>query len=437
MAFYRPEGNFGPVCDPIGVISIQSDPVIIDDQVQETDYTECSGYAVYPSNPSWLDIPTQVKVLCRDDGRDFTFEVDRPELLELDDALTKKIEEAFASDVAPYIAPPAFDINTYCEEYFPDSNIDPDIFQGKRRYYRTKSTPRSFQVEHESWDDEMNGNAIWLSVGVCSFEGKSIADGTAPKVTKTITIPSTGTYTIRYRFSKQGEVWLNYGEPNQRQLLNLTETRTSYDNSQFETKILTLNAGEYLMTVFMENPTVGTFKKNWDDSPIAFGMEIYEGIYSYTVTVGVPTLVGIQTNHSEGITYRDSWDSSWIPDYSDHSTVFDPSEGGQEYAVAFSGANGLAGTAKVSPLVLHIYTSGGNSTIYVAAQWSVTSITSYGSNYSVDDTINLSYTGSVGGTASANVKVFAVKDVITTTGTLIFSTPVDMAGYDTSFTPFE
>ena len=436
MAFYRPEGNFGPVCDPIGGITIQSDPVILDEQVQEDDFVECSGYAVYPSNPSWLDIPTQVKVLCRDDGRDFTFQVDRPELLEIDEELNNKIAQAFTNDVAPYVAPPAFDVNTFCEESFPDANIDPDRFQGKTRYYKVRSTPRSYNVENESWDDEMNERAIWLSPGVCSFEGKTIANGDAPKVASNITIPTTGTYTIRYRFSKQGEVWLNYAEPGQQQLLNLTETRSSYDNARFDTKVLSLSAGEYLLTAFMENPTVGTFKKNWDDSPIAFGMEIWQGTYGVTTTYGVPTAIGIQTIQSQGITYTNQWNSSWIPNYTDHSTVFDPSESGQEYAVTFSGANGLAGTAKVSPLVLHIYTSGGNTTVYVAAQWSVTSITSYGSNYSVDDTINLSYTGSVGGTATANVKVFLVEDVTTTTGTLLFSTQENMAGFDTSFIPF-
>lgn len=438
MAFYRPEGNFGPVCDPIGVITFQSDPVVLEEQVQEDDYVECSGYAVYPSNPSWLDIPTQVKVLCREDGRDFTFQVDRPELLELDDQLTDKIAQTFANDVAPYVAPPAFDSSTFCEETFPDANnIDPDTFQGKRRYYKVRSTPRAYNVENESWDEEMNERAIWLSPGVCSFEGKTIANGDAPKVSTTLTIQNTGTHSIRYRFSKQGEVWLNYGEPNQQQLLNLTETRSSYDNSRFDIKVLSLTAGEYVLTVFMENPTVGSFKKNWEDSPIAFGMEIYEGSYSVSTVYGVPTAVGIQTTQSQGITYTDQWNSTWIPDYTDHATVFAPSESGQEYSLTFSGSNGLSGTAKVMPVVQHIYTSGGNSTIYVSAQWSVTNLTSYGSGYSVDDTISLSYTGSVGGTASANVKVFLVEDVTTTTGTLIFSTQENMVGFDTSFIPFD
>lgn len=438
MAFYRPEGYFGPVCDPIGVVTIGSDPVIIDDQVAEDEFKPCAGFPEIPPNPSWLAMPTQTNVLCREKNgaTEYKFVSDRPELYEYNEALNERIAKVFAADVEPFVPPPAFDASRYCQEFFGDTKIAPDVFQGKTRYYKLRSFPRTFSVSNDMWDDEMNLEAAWLSQGVCSYEDKTIAAQNAPSFEGTLVIDNTGTHTLRYRFSKQGEVWLNYGDEDQQQLLSVLETRSSYDNSQFETKFVNLDAGEYRIYFVLENPTVGSYKKEWDNSPIAAALQVYEGTYSSTTTTGIPTEIGMSTASNDGVTYTTVWSQAWVPDLSDQSGVFAIADANTEYTINFSN-NGMVGTAKVRPVVKHVYNSStGNYDYFITSEWTVNSITSYGSGFAVDDTFSISYTGSVGGTATANVKVFAAQNVTTGTGTKIWSTSQNLVGFDTSFTPF-
>ena len=444
MAFYRPEGNFGPVCDPIGVITAGSDPVVIDEQVADTDFKPCKGFAEYPPNPSWVTMPTQTRVLCREiagGAIEYKFETDiESDALYVAEEINKRVADLTLASVATLPPFEPYDPNKYCEEFFGDSKLYPETIGGVTTYYKLKSLPRSYSVTHTTWDDEMNVEAAWVSQGVCSFEDKTIAAGTAAYVVTDFTVNTTGTHTLRYRFSKQGEVWLNYfdEDPNNRvQLLNLTETRSSYDNSQFETKQVTLTEGDYKLYIAIENPTVGTFKKLWDDSPAAVGMQIYEGAYSSSTVNGIPTSVGIVTSTAEGPTYTSFWGQNWIRESADQSGVFAISEGGQEYNVSFSNS-GLTGTAKVKPIVTHTYNSTTQQNEYITtAEWTVYDVTAFGSGRSVDDRISISYTGSVGGTITADVKVFAVTNQTTTTGTKIWSTSENLTGYFRSTTPFD
>ena len=73
----------------------------------------------------------------------------------------------------------------------------------------------------------------------------------------------------------------------------------------------------------------------------------------------------------------------------------------------------------------------------IVTDWAVKAINNYGSGYSVDDTFNVSYTHTSGGTVSAKVKIFSTRRGNFTSGNLIWSTTNNAVGFNESFTPFD
>ena len=104
-----------------------------------------------------------------------------------------------------------FQAQQYCEEPFSDIILDPDIDgDGNKRYYKLRSRPRTYKVDHEIFDEEFKEKSAWISHGHCSFEGKTRLIGNAANFSSPISIPSTDQYCIRYKFYKRGEIFLNY-----------------------------------------------------------------------------------------------------------------------------------------------------------------------------------------------------------------------------------
>ena len=131
----------------------------------------------------------------------------------------------------------AFNPDTYCSEPWPDYVLDPYTdTDGNTVYRQVKSSPRTFQVQHETFCAEFAQKSAWISQGVCSFEGNTRLQNNAANFTTPITIPDTDTYTIRYKFIKRGELFLDYydspvnsGTPNTITLINATEGAGTYN----------------------------------------------------------------------------------------------------------------------------------------------------------------------------------------------------------------
>lgn len=441
MANVQPYGPFGPVCDFAGALTPYAQAVVIQTKVIEDEYEDAPEYGEGTPFPSFLFAPSllgfQKKGTLIKPVIDYDWEND-DDFAEVNQkwAAWKKVTTDEWKQVQ---VPGVISGDTYCEEPYSTTNLQDEIRGNEKYSFTLRSSPLTYNVNHSTWDDEMNAYAAWTSKGICSFEGKTIAIGNANYFTTELVVPTTTTYTLRYRFSKQGEVWLDKfvknGTP--QQLLNLTETRTSYNDGVFKTKSVTLTAGTYKITIFVENPTVGSFKKDWQDSPAAASLQIWQGSYSVTTVTGIPTVLGMQPqNSSDGITWKDNaWTNAYIAGLQDASGVHTNAESGQTATISLSHAKGLTGTVTIRKNAEPIFNSTtGDFDYYITSSWALTNVTAYGSGYSVDELIPVSYTGTVGGTAYADVKVYEVRSTVTTTGNLIWSTKDNCIGYDTIIT---
>jgi len=438
MAESRPYGNFGPVCDFTGEISPISQAIVIDQTPKEQEFQDAPEFGTMVSNPSWMFAPTVIGFQKK--GNEFKAVLDYDWENDPDNAdvleLWKKWDKVEVDNWFIPQAPPVPDLATFCEEPYDTTNLADEVRDNETYKFTPRSSPMTMSVNHPTWDEEMNEYAAWTSAGICSFEGKTIAIGNAKYWTSNITVPTTGTYTLRYRFSKQGEVWLNKFETTgTQQLLNLTETRVSYNNSAFQQKSVTLTAGTYKITIYVENPTVTTFQKNWADSPAAAALQIYQGNYSATTVSGIPTVIGmIPLNSDEMVTWTGgAWTNDFALGYENLVGVITSAESGTTATIPLSHTKGLTGTITVQKeTVLSFDTTTNQTVTSFYMNWALTNVTAYGSGYAIDERINVTYTGSTSGTTTAQVKIFDVESSSTSTGILIWSTKDNSIGFDTT-----
>ncbi|AOO14401.1 hypothetical protein Sn110110_208 [Cyanophage S-RIM14] len=121
-----------------------------------------------------------------------------------------------------------FQPDIYCEEPWGDQVLDPYTdTDGNVVYRQVRSFPRTYQVSHENFPEEFSQKSAWISQGICSFEGKTREAGDAAYFTSTITIPDTDTYKIRYKFFKRGEIFLDYFDPNKTTIELVSEAEGS------------------------------------------------------------------------------------------------------------------------------------------------------------------------------------------------------------------
>lgn len=445
MANTSPYGVFGPVCDFTGGRTVSSVPIIIIVPPKDVDWEDDPSLGVMVSNPDFIFAPTLTKFQRKGNEVRGVIDYDWENDEDLADVLSKhkKFEDAVRS-FRGYVAPrPQWNgVEKFCEESRPITNIANEIRDNELVTFTLKSTPLSFTVRHSTWDEEMSQYAAWISLGVCSFEEKTIALGNAANISSTITIPTSGVYTLRFRFSKQGEVWLNKFSQNPIQILNLTETRASYNASSFITKAVTLSAGTYTIDIGIENPTVGTYKRDWLDSPAAAALQIYQGVYSLNAVTGIPTTLSIvpQGVDSTGfgavpdVTWRDGeWTGVYAVGLRNNVGVHASTQGGNTATTTLNHTKGLAGTIEI--LIAVEQTGATPNVITIGTDWATKTITAYGSGYAVDETINLSYTGSLGGTVTALLRIDAIDETSSSGGTLIWSTRDNLVGFTTTITP--
>ena len=334
---YRPNGPFGPVCDPFnlppeedlgGITDDDFDPdLVYPDAIQ---FPNGINFITQPNSAPTIGLPTTDKF---EDGIDipsvagiafkydtfwgtsdinqipssFTFNDPDPDKGDWDWAeyyyngkffewdktplrddktgleIYENIIDIVKKDPDRRGDSEAFNPDTYCSEPWPDFVLDPYIdTDGNTVYRQVKSSPRTFQVAHDSFSAEFAQKSAWISQGICSFEGNTRLKNNAANFTSKIVIPDTDTYKIRHKFYKGGEIFLDYYDtelPTQ-QLLTLTEGQASYSGNGFSVVEADIDAGTYDITVFIENYTQGTYKPHWKDSPAACAIEIYQGDFS-------------------------------------------------------------------------------------------------------------------------------------------------------------
>lgn len=258
---YRPNGPFGPVCDPFVGPSNEAEDIRTPDLDPDTDFLDADSFP----NGNW--VPATVPTIglpttdAYEDGIDapsiagiafynvpfwgtsdinqipasFTFDDPDPDKGDWDWTPYFYNPEFFEWDTTPvdggrpgkdlyeYLIdlvendPDAegdtevLDADKYCEEPWPDSVLDPYVdTNGNTVYRRVRSNPRTYQVNHETFCPEFAQKSAWISQGICSFEGNTRLAGNAANFTSDILIPETDTYTIRYKYVKRGELFLNY-----------------------------------------------------------------------------------------------------------------------------------------------------------------------------------------------------------------------------------
>jgi hypothetical protein len=362
---YRPNGPFGPICDPFNlppdgsgdeeIIKPDFDPDIVYPDIK--DFPNGIDYVVDPDGAVTIGLPTTDGF---DDGIDiptvaglaykyipffdtsdvnkipssFTFNDPEPDKGDWDwslyyndgkffewgetevrdgktgQELYEELIDLVKQDPDAKGDTEAFNPDTYCSEPWPDYFLDPYTDpNGNTVYRQVKSSPRTFQVQHEDFCAEFAQKSAWISQGVCSFEGNTRLQNNAANFTTEIVIPDTDTYTIRYKFVKRGELFLDYydspvssGTPNTITLINATEGATTYGGSDpcaFGSKSMEIEAGTYFITAFVENYSVGGYKPHWKDSPAACAIEIFQG--DFTEQRGqIPCDVGIQESTTPG-----------------------------------------------------------------------------------------------------------------------------------------
>ena len=209
MAYYYPEGNPGPVCDPIGD-AFNADPKFVT-TVEKPPWPDPDGWIyppvlhppVYPGMPPpTIRIGRKCKV--RPDGTFYDCEneysTDRDEYKIWDNGGNYGLTDTFFT--------PIMDVDS-CSPFDPDINIQPKRFYKQDgtytlKYKRAKSSPVTFDVTSpEWWNDQANHYSVWVNPEVCTLPGEP------QSVTYLISIPVGDTYGFTFGCDMDGQVILN------------------------------------------------------------------------------------------------------------------------------------------------------------------------------------------------------------------------------------
>ena len=269
MAYYYPEGYFGPICDaPVTDADIISrsrraiDPVI-DDRVDTFRYDDAFfGPVKGIYDPIFLIKAEKCKVdPVTGEFYDCEFEfVDDVERIDYD-YLNRQIG---LSDVffVPDIGPDA------CSPFDADINIRPVAFYGSGgnqtlKYARERSTPVTYAATSINyWSTDGNSYGVWVNPEVCTLPNEQ------QQVTYFVDIPETDTYAFSFGCDDNGTVFLN-----EETTPIITATGGIFLGGAYNTPYVatrTLNQGRVKVVVNVTNSDAGFVDGNGDPEGLAY-----------------------------------------------------------------------------------------------------------------------------------------------------------------------
>lgn len=450
MSYYRPEGTFGPVCDPKEITTVVKTVVL---PKSESQWKKSTLIPDTPPNPENFPIPTALYAEEREvDGiLEYRIVYDRPDLFKINGVEYNGTDNVYPgidwsgkikSENQPVTNKSFVMTPEYCADFAPDQYPQPQVYNGLTYYYRARSYPVTFQVDHPAWFEELNKYAIFINPKVCNYEGKT--GRFAPRFSCNINFPVTGTYLFRVCADDSCEVWIDRDDDLEipgTQLYNSAETGAAFSSAQMLQKTFTISAGVHKVLFIIYNIGAQYFAgdgRKWEVNPTGIACRIFQsGSYSSTSVTGIPLSIALETNTENMVVWNNG---SKIPgatvyDTTNAITAFSRANSDTEYTVPFSNAKGLAGTLKVSPQAQITYDVSNNEVVTIITKWYIDTITSYGSGYAVDESFTVSYTGPVGGSVSVKIRIDRTRSTSSET-TELWSTAKNAAMYDISTTPF-
>ena len=274
MAYYYPEGYFGPVCDAVVddvVIATRSRAAVedvgdgrvqqfrLDDNFFNSAKDIYSPFFMIRGQRCKVDPETGELYDC-----EFEFYEDipliEPPLVNFDD-LNSQIgltDVFFIPDIGP----------DACSPFDPDINILPETFVDAAgvetvKYKRERSTPVTYAVGNTTfWSEEGNTYAVWVNPETCTLPNET------QQVTYFVPIPDTDTYAITFATDDVGELFLN----------DEATPLVTADGGIFAggalntpyTATTTLNQGTVKITVRVTNSDAGFVDGNGDPEGLAY-----------------------------------------------------------------------------------------------------------------------------------------------------------------------
>ena len=214
MAYYLPEGYFGPVCD----VPMAADDVPFDLALPPTEVDECIVNA-FCADPEFDDVPWDPPTFfCRRDdsvsgGLTRCYVLGPTTPTTLGDPYTIPpsgpwdVESPVSHDLPGlFFVPPVTPAG--CYPFDSDINIRPIEITAAdgtvtRKYARNRSNPVTYNVTSDTfWSEKANSFAVWVNPMVCTLPCLE------QTVTYEIDIPSTDTYYIEFGCDDNGKVFI-------------------------------------------------------------------------------------------------------------------------------------------------------------------------------------------------------------------------------------
>lgn len=276
MAYYYPEGYFGPICDSLvtqeeiadrsrpAVTEEDTDPTVDAEKLPDDFFDEIKRFQ-NPLPPFWTGRKCKERTL--PDGTIELYDCENqflgnyltPEYFDVTDV---GLQEDFDT---PNITPDS------CSPFDPDINIRPIIFYNPdgtqiTKAKRQKSTPPTYPVESvEYWSTDGNTYGVWVNPEVCTLPEEQ------QSVTYLIDIPADDTYGFTFGCDDNATLFLN--EEETPFLTAVGGIFASGANATPETGTRSLTAGTLKLIVNCTNSDAGFQDSNGLPTGLAYSWQ--------------------------------------------------------------------------------------------------------------------------------------------------------------------
>lgn len=293
MAYYYPEGYFGPICDsPVEVVPYRSRAIVVEDPKVDVlpelpaDYYDAAKLVLDPFPPFIL------QQRCRVDENGDYYDCEWVHASDLGSPVyDDPIEQIGLKDkfFVPSIS------SESCSPFDADINIRPTTFVNAdgtevQKTLRERSSPATFAVTSPSgWNDEANEYTVWVNPEVCTLPNE------VQNVTYLVPIPTSGTYAFTFGADDTGKVFLN---DNPTPILDVVGGLfiSPTPNSSPHVTTANLTAGTLKVTVEVTNGTAGNVNGNGDPTGDAFNWAVNPGGWYLKICQGTACSSGTSIN---------------------------------------------------------------------------------------------------------------------------------------------